>query len=549
MREGDAPINPLTHGLVVPDEKPPVLLALVFTPLTATARVIGETEKQRLRLAPDGKGGFAAAGEIRIRGKVGVGIEAFDRAGKRDSRLGLHRAERQVDGDRVFAVQFERFDYSYTHEVEAEFDYEQAVAGRRPALNLFVPSGIVGDYHGDLPAGSGILNGGSPSAGQNEDGNGGIVDLLPGLHSLRVVATDASGNQSTASARLRVDALASSSTTSSSPDTWARPTGVSQAAAPADGLAPARASGPEPGPRVHLSSAARVATLEVEFAPPPTSPPALLLAGLPLEEIATVGPGRYAARIDARGQGPLIVRSNGADGEPRDLRIDLPWLPVPRGQAGSFAALGGRVRVDFPVRTFFEDAYLWVEEELKAPDLPPGLTAVSPVYRLEPAGLPLDRALWVGIEFESTGAAGSVPFWAEHVALYHLDPDEVSFEGREQRGPSMIGASVRHLGRFLLARDHRPPVVHLLSPGDSTVVKGGRPLLRARVRDRESGFFEDDVTFLIDGRRVPTEWNPDADDMRYRPRAPLSPGSHRIIAQATDRAGLKIERAVTISVR
>jgi hypothetical protein len=69
------------------------------------------------------------------------------------------------------------------------------------------------------------------------------------------------------------------------------------------------------------------------------------------------------------------------------------------------------------------------------------------------------------------------------------------------------------------------------------------------VRDHGAGFREDDLTFIIDGKAVPSEWDPDAGDLRYTPRKPLTPGQHVLIAEAKDRAGLVTRRERTLTVR
>ena len=615
LREGDVAVNPLTHGLRVRDDRPPVLRALVFTPLAAGARVNGEANKARVPLAVPAAGGvgeLTAAKEIRIWGEVGVGLDGFDR-GVGGDRLGLHRVELHVDGVPQFAVGFERFDYNRNHEVEAEFDYEEVQRGRRSVLNLFVPAGILGDFHSQLPTWAGVLEAG-------ESGGG----LGPGVHRLQIIASDAQGNETTAAAtvrvagpprlerveivpgedggrhlevdaagcgsklaRLRVERGARDGSTFTAwrevpvregeavavpigddlldnPHDALRVSVIDETGARSNrllalaGAAPLALAPPssQPAPAasppiVRLTPGTRLATLEVEFASPPVSPPALSLPESPPMLVDTLDPRRFVTEIDARGQTPLKVQAMSADGAVVDAVAELPWAAVPRGEAGTFEALAGRVRIDFTAGAFFEDAYVWVGEESGRAVLPPGLTAVGPVVRVEPAGLPLDRGLWVGVRFDSAGTSES------QVGLFRFgDPDGLSFEGSERAdatagspGARVIGARVRRLGRFVLARDTEPPTLRFLSPTDGQVLTSRRPLLRARVRDRESGFREDDVTFFIDGRRVPTEWNPEADSIQHRPGSPLAPGRHLIVAEATDRSGLSTRREITITVR
>jgi hypothetical protein len=615
LREGDVAVNPLTHGLPAQDDQLPVLRALVFTPMAAGARVNGEAKKARVPLSAGaaGAGGeFSTMKEIRIWGEVGVGMDGFDR-GVGGDRLGLHWLELYVDDVQQFTARFERFDYSRNHEVEAEFDYEEVARGRRSVRNLFVPSGVLGDFHSQRAALAGVLEAGDLGA-----------ELGPGVHRLRVVASDARGNKSTATAtvrvsgpplltgveivpgedggrHLRVDASgcgarlarvkvergARGGTTFTAwrdvpvlegvavaipirddldnPHDVLRVSVVDQAGAGSNRLLALAGTDPltvapsglpagpaAPPPAVTLVPGTRLATLEVKFSSPPVSPPALSLPGSPHLLVDALDPRRFVAEIDALGQTPLQVRAVSADGGVVEAAVELPWTAVPRGGQGTYEALAGRVRIEFSAGAFFEDAYVWVEEDMSRVALPPGLARMGPVVRVEPAGLPLDRGLWVGIRSDTTAAASM-----SHVGLFSLDEQNAAdFEGSEQAdatavspGSSIIGARVRRLGRFVLARDVEPPTVSFLSPTHGQVLTSRQPRIRARVRDRESGFREDDVTFLIDGRRVPTEWNPEADSMQHRPTSPLSPGRHVIVAEATDRSGLVTRREITITVQ
>ncbi len=616
LREGDVAVNPLTHGLVAADVHPPELRAVVFKPLSGSARVNGEAERVRVPLTRGAAGGeLAAAREVRIWGKVGVGLDGFDRASDSGDRLGIYRMELYVDGALRFAAHFDRFDYYRNHEVEAEFDYEEALAGRRSVRNLFVPPGIAGPFHDDFQAGSGILDAGASS---------GKSVLAPGLHRLTLVGIDAAGNRTSALASVRVAGppvldgveLIDDPNGGSRVEVDARGCGSKLAAievehgargggaftawrsAPAGdgkvGIAigrheldnphdvlrvrvvdeagqrsnrlvvlahgahdPPNAAREPAQPQVLLTPGTRMATLEVDFASPPVAPPSITFPGASPIVLDALDARRFVAQIDARGQSPLEIAGTAADGSRIDARVDLPWAPVPRDRSGSHFALDGRVRVDFPANAFFDDGYLWAGIDVKSP-VETGVVLEGPWFRVEPRGLPLDRGVWVGFRFDSTavGLVAAEPGAREAskveggLGLYRLDSDgTLSFEGSERRDEGYIGAQVRRLGRFVLARDIEPPTVAWLWPADGSVLKSARPRFRARVRDHGSGFREDDVTFFIDDRRVPTEWDPEADVMIHRPSSPLRPGRHVIAAQATDRAGLTARREIHVTVR
>jgi len=537
LRSGDIALNPLTHGLATADARGPVLTALHLVPLGAGAEVNGAARRLRapLRRAETGAT-LRTPGEIRVRGRVAVAVQGYDQNGDPGNYLGIYRTELLVNGERRAVTAFDRFDYLRNHEVEAEYDFEEARAGRRTVQNLFVPPGVTGDFHDGLPPWSGVLVGAGTDSGAPADA---AAVLAPGAYRLRVVATDAFGNATAAEATVRVEPDAATAHGRAGVE----PT-LAGSVPPVSGPALAR-------PTWTLEPATRVAVLTLDFDAAPPRSPWLVLPGArapipatatrPAAESDAARGARYVVRFDARGQSPLLLRAPAAAGGFTEESFAPPWCPAPRATGGRLLALDGRVLVECGPEAFFEDAYLWAGVDPRPSALSAGLEALSAVFRVEPVGLPLDQGVWVGAE-PTPGAAGA------GVALYRIDGEATNYVGAERRGRH-IGAEVKRLARFVLARDTRPPVVNILSPADSIVAAGGRPLLRARVRDLESGFREDDLTFTIDGRRVPSEWNPDASDLRYRLRAPLARGRHVITAEAVDRAGNATRRTLTLRVR
>jgi hypothetical protein len=399
--------------------------------------------------------------------------------------------------------------------------------------------GVAGDFYDGLPAGAGVLHGGAVPSTETWPGE---RMLAPGEHALKIVAADAAGNQLAVSATLRVlETAARAADAESDPSTPSDTT----AAAPL---------------RVKLVPDGRMAALELDFGAPPAEPPVVRAPGV--TDLTALGAGRFRVRLDATGRTPIpvLARLPGTlPGVPRVWQVDLPWIPVQRMDATTTYLADRQVRVELKTGAFFEDAYLFAESlPGTAPALPAGLTPRSPRFRIEPSTLPLDQGFWLGLEPTPDAEGGGT----EGVSLYRFDGDDWSYVGSEHRsaeGESWIGADVKRLSQFALARDTVAPTVEWVSPamaitaissaGTGSAPGGTRPLLRARVKDAGAGFREDDLTFLIDGRPVPSEWDPDTGDLRYTPRQPLAPGRHVLIAQAKDRAGLVTRRERTLTVR
>ena len=101
-------------------------------------------------------------------------------------------------------------------------------------------------------------------------------------------------------------------------------------------------------------------------------------------------------------------------------------------------------------------------------------------------------------------------------------------------------AETRSLGRFALLEDVRAPRVRLLRARRRTA-RGAAPYsrwaLEARVQERGSGVDPSRSLFVVDATPVPSEWDVDAQVLRWRPRTPPARGAHRFTVTVYDRAG------------
>jgi hypothetical protein len=96
----------------------------------------------------------------------------------------------------------------------------------------------------------------------------------------------------------------------------------------------------------------------------------------------------------------------------------------------------------------------------------------------------------------------------------------------------------RRFGRFSLFRDVRAPQISRFKP--PRVAATGpysRWALEARLADRGSGVEARASWFVVDGARVPSEWDAEQGILRWRPLVPPERGGHRYTVVAGDRAG------------
>jgi hypothetical protein len=173
--------------------------------------------------------------------------------------------------------------------------------------------------------------------------------------------------------------------------------------------------------------------------------------------------------------------------------------------------------------------------------LPEGLRPVSPVYRVEWGDEPLKGPFRAVFHLETAPPP--------HSLIY------ISGDGRRwrplsgQRKGKQFTASCGGSGFVGIFADEIDPQVEIISPRPNGTA-GSRPILKVRVEDRESGLGgSDSIHLIVDDNPVYGEYDPEADVITYSFRKPLSPGIHKAVAGAIDRAGNRTVRSWNFTVK
>jgi hypothetical protein len=161
---------------------------------------------------------------------------------------------------------------------------------------------------------------------------------------------------------------------------------------------------------------------------------------------------------------------------------------------------------------------------------------------VEPASLPLRRPA----RFTLVPPAGAR---RENVGLYRLDGTRWQWVGAAvDSATTAFRGESRHLGSFGLFRDDIAPRITLRSSPVRSAAKApySRWAIEASVSDGESGIDGEQSFLEVDGQRVPTEWDPEAGVLRWRPlRAPVQ-AAHEVAVVVADRAGNVSHEAGTV---
>jgi len=281
---------------------------------------------------------------------------------------------------------------------------------------------------------------------------------------------------------------------------------------------------------------------------PPGFRPRVLRARWPVEG----GAGDLAVPSSGR---PFVVRLIVQDVSGQTATETLALGPAPAGGRGAVVAAGTWAAADSAAcgglpgfvwsvtpGTLFETSRLSAAD-LGRPEAPDELKARSRMFTLGPALTPLRRPLRVGLEVpelrRGSAAGGSHAVGRESVgtALYRDTGNGWELLGADvgQR-EGWIGAGTRALGRFALFRDVTAPRIRLLLPPRETGA-GARWALEARITEEGSGVDARGSTFVVDGRRVPSEWDAVANTLRWRPLRRPASGRHDLEIVLADRAG------------
>ena len=193
------PLNPFKNGFSVRDTIPPRILALSITPLDVESTVDGGHGHAVVPVVQSGSGRFRAERSVTTWGRVGIGLRLYDRANAAGNKLAVYRRELYVDDRLLFRSQYDMFPFRQTRQVDLDRDFSLMKAGQGRFLRLYT---VVGN---DLPFS--VETGPEEAGRKKEEMSLPVRDWMsiPGWHDVRVVATDANGNEAEVTMDVLVD--------------------------------------------------------------------------------------------------------------------------------------------------------------------------------------------------------------------------------------------------------------------------------------------------------------------------------------------------------
>ncbi len=598
------PINGLLHGFEVKDTVAPTVQSLALIPMDAGSRVSDKADPVTIgvKWRPELKR-YVARSVPMIAGRIGVSVKAYDRADASvlSNRIAPYRLRLYVNGREVFVTTYTVFAYNQVNQVELDRNFALKVRGAGIYHNLYRAAGNQLPIYGKYRVGDGVLHAGISTSGRG-------VALNPGRNRLRVLVEDVAGNRTRVdlevivnsvprvinaraefnggSVRMRARVRDENPETvvverSSNggrswrpiklvePDSSGRvraefshvPDAVYRVRArdrfQSEGFqvcapVPPPESDPKPG---LLDCTVRYysdfAVLKIESKKLLSAAPDVTLRWPPNSETASevIQRSLYGyetiVRFDPDVEGEVAAVLSAVDWKGNRGRsvVRLAQTPV-RRRGAVVRSPDGMAEARFDA----DDVYGPFFGRISAV---PGkgskrLKMVGTRFRFGPEDVPFRRKVEIVLRYPADFGR------PERLGIYRLTRGGawVFVGNRAVRGRPAVAAEVSSFSTYALLLDETPPRVRIQRPEPRAKVSDRRPVLVAAIGDPGSGIRrEKDILMLLDGKRLIAEYDPDAGQVKARPRQPIAAGIHKLEVIVTDACGNRARAVRSFTVR
>jgi len=530
VRHGDMAINPLIAGLAVADTVPPHLERLLLEPLDENSWVARHAQPYSLSFGPAHASHASSKDTLLVEGRVRLTLVAHD-ATNASTGLPVRTVGARWNGA---WVECHMDSLSWAGEMSQHLwlvDHDRVLGS----------DGIILDAPANFRPR--FLSSSQPDEQAVELVK---VDAGAAPRELQLYARDAAGNETWRSVWLR-----GPRPSERGPDTTMVQPAAKAAASPKKSTAKASAA----------TAAAATTTPHWAFACLPDqrvrvrvthTPPGLARVRIERGGSDPAAPGAWAT-WDGSGWSAVLFMNGTPDGDGLWIRgrgaDGKPWMHRGTYQLWPTSSLM-TIRPDESAALTIDPPSAYetgVAMANTAPidGLPSGATGVGAAIDVEPPGMPLRKPIDVAL----TPPAGVSP---AHMGIGRRDGEGEEWEWNDARWDSVAKAfhvSTSRLGQFALLRDGAPPEV---TPLPAPAVHKGGPYstwaLTARVKDEMSGVSAAASAFVVDGTRVPTEFDAEMGVLRWRPRVPPAAGLHAYRVEVTDHAGNRTVRSGTFVI-
>ncbi|MCB4808289.1 M23 family metallopeptidase [Tamlana sp. 62-3] len=143
--KAEHPINPMLFGIDVKDSSYPLVHSIYAYPLSEDAIINKSNKKQKLKLIPLKNGDYAVE-NIEAIGVIGFGIETIDRQDFATNSNGVYNIQTVFNGNRNFEIDFSKFSFDETRNLNQLIDYEHYINNRDRIQKLFIKNNTLSLY-------------------------------------------------------------------------------------------------------------------------------------------------------------------------------------------------------------------------------------------------------------------------------------------------------------------------------------------------------------------------------------------------------------------
>ena len=171
-------INPMLFGLRVEDQKKPRINALLGYPIQSNSHINSSNRKHVIQFKKTSDSTYVAS-KITASGKIGFGINTYDRLGEALNKNGVYSIEMKVNDKRFYYHDVETFSFAESKFINLLIDYPHYAKYRRRIQKTFR------EKANKLSIYNGLIN-------------DGILDIKEGMsYQVEIIVKDFSGNRST----------------------------------------------------------------------------------------------------------------------------------------------------------------------------------------------------------------------------------------------------------------------------------------------------------------------------------------------------------------
>ncbi|MFH0989002.1 MAG: M23 family metallopeptidase [bacterium] len=180
------PINPLLFPQLaeaLADTVPPIFSNIALTPLRKNTTIQGKQAQRLLAVKRLTSGEYTIPGLLAMNGSIGIAARVTDHSNILKHQIGPYRFEVYLDDELTFTSEKKQISDEAVHQVDMAFDKKLSRLKKNGRYDkLYIENGNKLPFYDRLPEGSGIIN---------------TSEYPDGLHEIKIVAADVSGNSST----------------------------------------------------------------------------------------------------------------------------------------------------------------------------------------------------------------------------------------------------------------------------------------------------------------------------------------------------------------